>query len=527
MITIRNKKTGEVKQVEENQLNQFGLGPAPQPSSTFAGLAPTQSTTPTPTTSTAPKITLDQLYKMSLDPKIKPTVYNRFKALYDLQNEEKKLDKLSSDEVKAKEDKDKAEGLKMQAIDVVDELLARDTGAITGLKNPIKSLTGENALTQNLFDQIKSILSLENVKFLKGQGSVSDAERDLLAKSASSLNTNLRNEDFYNELLKIKGILSGKKIEKVKSKSVLESKAIPAIGSTIGGLTGAILGPAGAIAGAGIGYAGADAARKSLLDLTGKRKLQGTENLKDVGQTLGESALAAGTAAVGEGIGAVAGKAIPAIKSAIAPKAATMSVDELLSGVTKSEAGKKVREQAIKEASSLGKKVDGTKVFKVIEKQLKSAKATATPQEAKQLDELVKSANKYWNGKSINPTTAKTRWDNAMSSFKQSGQRGDTIKSVYDGAIRDGVRKELERVAPGFEKGTKQIAEGIKIDKLLKPIRNERAKKAIKDALKEEPTLLTKFMKKFGKQIGSGVTGAISTAAAFKLLGIGKNKSED
>ncbi|MFP5260994.1 MAG: hypothetical protein ACLGJB_03710 [Blastocatellia bacterium] len=45
-------------------------------------------------------------------------------------------------------------------------------------------------------DNLKSLLSLDNVKLLKGQGQVSDAERELLEKASSRLNLKLSRNDF-------------------------------------------------------------------------------------------------------------------------------------------------------------------------------------------------------------------------------------------------------------------------------------------------------------------------------------------
>lgn len=548
MITIRNKKTGEVKQVEETQLGDFGLAPAVRPTTTNSLMMPTTSPNTTTPTSTSPKITFDQLYKMSLDPNVKTTTYNKLKALYDLQNEEDKVEKLSADEVKLKEDKEKAEGLKKTVLETVDQLLARDTGAITGVKNPLKSLTGENAYTKNLFKQVKSLLSLENVKFLKGQGAVSDAERELLANSATSLETNLRNEDFYGELLKIKGALTGEPIEpQTKKKS--------------GFVDALTLGPARRFAqdvGAGAGMnrepgtqESFDATLKMAQTLEEKAKsvidpiqreklLKVAQQAREVvgggagelsgkfsedinkgyaGRAFETAASVAGAATIPSTIGAVRSaskslvtktpKIIEGFKSLAKPTPAKMSVDELLSGVTKTESGKKVRQELIEVAQDAGKKVDGSSVYRQIEKTLKSAKSGLTPSEQKGVDELIKSANKFYNGKKINPLTAKSRWDLASQGFKDSGKTGDTLKSLYHRTTREALRKQLDKVAPGFEKQTAKIAEGINLDKLLKPIKNAEDRKLIKEARKEIPSLLQRFTKKLGGKTGDITAGVV------------------
>lgn len=554
MIRIRNKKTGEVREVEESQLGNFGLAPTIDPKAT-----------PSAVTAPSTKITVDQLYKMSLDPKIKPATYNKIKSLYDLQQEEAKALKPSSDDVKLQAEKETSVKSKEQTLGVVNDLLSRDTGAITGIKNPLKSLTGENQYTKSLMDQLVSLLSLENRQKLKGSGAISDYEFKVLEKSATALNTKLSNQDFENELFKIKGVLTGEPVQKAKpDKGILDTFTLGASRRTaqdIGVGAGMNLEP-GTQKAFDDALNIADRAEKKAMQVTdpkqkaallkvaqdtrasvssSAKELSGKFS-EDINQDYGSRAFETasqigGAATIPSTISAVktgitkapsvikAGKEL--VTKAVKPTPAKMTVDELLSGVSKSEAGKKLRTEAIDKATEIGKKVDGTKVYKTIETQLKSAKATATPSESKQIDELIRSANKYWNGKNVSPKTAKVRWDNAVSSFKASGQRGDTVKSLYDGAIRDGIRKQLDKVAPGFEKGTAQIAKGIKMEKLLKPIRNARDKKLIKDALEETPSLLTRFIKKVGGKTGDVAIGATTAAVAYSILDFIKGKKED
>lgn len=106
---------------------------------------------------------------------------------------------------------------KQGVISLVDELLGRDTNAITGIKNPLKYLTGEAQYTSNMFKQLKATLSLDNISKLKGTGAISDKEGELLANSASALDTNLNNKDFQKELKKIRGVLSGTEMEATKT----------------------------------------------------------------------------------------------------------------------------------------------------------------------------------------------------------------------------------------------------------------------------------------------------------------------
>lgn len=59
------------------------------------------------------------------------------------------------------------------------------------------------------FKNLKSLLSLDNVKYLKGQGQVSDAERDLLASAAAKLELSQSEPEFRKALDDIVKALSG------------------------------------------------------------------------------------------------------------------------------------------------------------------------------------------------------------------------------------------------------------------------------------------------------------------------------
>lgn len=114
-----------------------------------------------------------------------------------------------------KEKKESEAKTKTKALTLVDELLKRDTGAVTGARNPFKYATGEAQYTKALLDQIKALLSIEGRSALKGSGQISDFEVKMLEDSMSALATNkngnyiLKNEDLKKELLKIQEALGG------------------------------------------------------------------------------------------------------------------------------------------------------------------------------------------------------------------------------------------------------------------------------------------------------------------------------
>jgi len=67
---------------------------------------------------------------------------------------------------------------------------------------------GDAALAKNKYDQLKGLLSLDNIKYLKGTGAISDAEQRLLANAASALGRNLGNEQARQVLTQLRDDLT-------------------------------------------------------------------------------------------------------------------------------------------------------------------------------------------------------------------------------------------------------------------------------------------------------------------------------
>lgn len=94
-------------------------------------------------------------------------------------------------------------------LDVVDELLGRDVEPITGVLQIRANIPGTDAaLTKNLYDQLKGILSLENRQQLKGSGAISDFEFKVLSQASTALDRNLSAKDFKKVLNDIKTAFS-------------------------------------------------------------------------------------------------------------------------------------------------------------------------------------------------------------------------------------------------------------------------------------------------------------------------------
>ncbi len=90
-------------------------------------------------------------------------------------------------------------------LSIVTDIL-KSPGAISG---PIQTgsipFTGGAAI-KNKYEQLKGILALDNRQKLKGSGAVSDFESRTLERASSALGRNLGEEEFSNELNRIKGV---------------------------------------------------------------------------------------------------------------------------------------------------------------------------------------------------------------------------------------------------------------------------------------------------------------------------------
>jgi hypothetical protein len=113
------------------------------------------------------------------------------------------------------EDKTKSKASE-DVLNVVDQLMGRSTGEISGMPNVKAFIPGtDTQLTKNLFDQLKGMLALENRQKLKGSGQISDYESKVLDKAASALGRNLSDTDFKKVLEDLRKGLSGEEDTKV------------------------------------------------------------------------------------------------------------------------------------------------------------------------------------------------------------------------------------------------------------------------------------------------------------------------
>lgn len=98
-----------------------------------------------------------------------------------------------------------------EVLGIVDALLQNPK--LSNISGPIDQalggMFGKGALAKNYYNQLVGILKLDNRQKLKGSGAISDFEFKVLGQAATALGRNLKDEDFRNELQKLKDKLSG------------------------------------------------------------------------------------------------------------------------------------------------------------------------------------------------------------------------------------------------------------------------------------------------------------------------------
>lgn len=99
-----------------------------------------------------------------------------------------------------------------RALDLITEILPRDTKKVTGLAGgvvPVLNWTDDARTTQQKIDQLKATLALDARKLLKGSGPITEGEQAMLKESVAALKQSMSDDDFRKELKKIEGIIRG------------------------------------------------------------------------------------------------------------------------------------------------------------------------------------------------------------------------------------------------------------------------------------------------------------------------------
>lgn len=146
--------------------------------------------------------------KWTANPSLRDTIANQYKtatgedlfAPTDIKAETEVSDILNQKKLQSSE--------MQNSIDNIDTVLNKDLKYVVGLASPLALIPGTSAFnTKRQIQQIKDQLSLASVGKLKGQGSVSDAERAMLSNASTALSMGMSEKAFRDELIKVKGIL--------------------------------------------------------------------------------------------------------------------------------------------------------------------------------------------------------------------------------------------------------------------------------------------------------------------------------
>lgn len=220
-------------------------------------------------------------------------------------------------------------------------------------------------------------------------------------------------------------------------------------------------------------------------------------------------------------------------KDLFKPTPPKLTEADLLRGQSLAESGKKIRTGAIEKAEELGKRVSAAPIKTALDKWAIRAKR-ANPLEENTIDNLLNKADDIFTVKSkvldasgkprilqkdLTPKAAKELWDDAFSGFTAAGTRGSSMEASYHRVVRDALRKELDTVAPGFEKATAKIKKGIELEDILGTVRTSKKRSEIKEGLKETPKPLGEILKKGAKNAGTAGLGALGTLLGLKLFG--------
>lgn len=177
----------------------------------------------------------------------------------------------------------------------------------------------------------------------------------------------------------------------------------------------------------------------------------------------------------------------------------TKSAPKAVGKIFSQKAGQELRNEAVETATKAGKKVETKPIIEKIAQWGVDAKK-ANPTATARIDKFVNGTIEQLGDAGMNPDDAFTLWDNASKGFSAAGTKGASMEASYHRAIRDAIRGELDKAAPGFEKGTQMIKEGLQ---------------------------RTKAAKKFGNIAAGGAVGGLTFLALNKLLsGLGINTKQ-
>jgi len=131
-------------------------------------------------------------------------------------------------------------------------------------------------------------------------------------------------------------------------------------------------------------------------------------------------------------------------------------------GVFSQGAGQTLRKEAVTKATG---KIEGNKIVEGMTKWAGNA-VDANPGESKAIMKILNEVNSSYSGKKLVATKGSEIWNLIDRGFTTKGIAKTAVRSQADRALSDLLRLELERVAPGWEQGTKMISRGLRNKKI-------------------------------------------------------------
>lgn len=153
------------------------------------------------------------------------------KSAYDIQLKTQEQQQKQQTEQKKEQ---QALALKNRTLQAAQDLATTKFGGITGVRSIGSFLPGTREQeARAAFDQLKGLLTLENVSYLKGTGALSDREMGILERASTKLNTNLSDKAFSRELNALITELGGTPAIQEESKKKIEATSLQPTGTPL------------------------------------------------------------------------------------------------------------------------------------------------------------------------------------------------------------------------------------------------------------------------------------------------------
>ena len=153
------------------------------------------------------------------------------KSAYDIQLKTQEHQQKQQTEQKKEQ---QALALKNRTLQAAQDLATTKFGGITGVRSIGSFLPGTREQeARAAFDQLKGLLTLENVSYLKGTGALSDREMGILERASTKLNTNLSDKAFSRELNALITELGGTPAMQEESKKKIEATSLQPTGTPL------------------------------------------------------------------------------------------------------------------------------------------------------------------------------------------------------------------------------------------------------------------------------------------------------